>query len=44
MLDDDAPLGGGAATALIDGEASIVASGRLSLGPCAIARLEAGSR
>ena len=44
MLDDDTPLGGGAATALIDGEASIVASGRLSLGPCAIARLEAARR
>ena len=44
MLDADTPLGGGAATALIDGEASIVASGRLSLGPCAIARLEAARR
>jgi D-apionolactonase len=41
ILDADTPLGGGAATALIDPAASIVASGRLALGPCGIARLEA---
>jgi hypothetical protein len=41
ILDADTPLGGGAATALIDPAASIVVSGRLALGPCGIARLEA---
>ncbi|MFI5079161.1 MAG: hypothetical protein ACHQRO_17545, partial [Vicinamibacteria bacterium] len=40
MLDADTPLAGGAATALIDREASVGASGKLTLGPCAIARLE----
>ena len=44
MLDADTPLGGGAATALIDRGAAIVASGRLALGPCAIARLDAARR
>jgi hypothetical protein len=44
MLDADTPLDGGAATALIDRDAAIVASGRLALGPCAIARLEAVRR
>jgi hypothetical protein len=41
MLDADTPLAGGAATALIARDASVVASGRLTLGPCAVARLEA---
>jgi len=41
ILDADTPLGGGAATALIERDGTIVASRRLSLGPCAIARLEA---
>jgi hypothetical protein len=44
MLDADTPLAGGAATALIDRDATIVASGRLALGPCAIARLETPGR
>ena len=44
MLDADTPLGGGAATALTNPDATIVASGRLALGPCAIARLEAARR
>jgi D-apionolactonase len=44
VLDADTPLAGGAATALIDRDAVIVASGRLSLGACAIARLEAALR
>jgi hypothetical protein len=44
ILDADTPLAGGTATALIDRDAAIVASGRLALGPCAIARLEAPGR
>ena len=44
MLDADTPLGGGATTALTDRHASFVAAGRLTLGPCAIARLEAARR
>ena len=44
ILDADTPLAGGPAMALIDRGATIVASGRLSLGPCAIARLEAVGR
>ncbi len=44
VLDADTPFTGGAATALIDRGAAIVASGRLALGPCAIARLEEARR
>jgi hypothetical protein len=44
ILDADTPLAGGAATALIDRGGVIVASGRLALGPCAIARLEEARR
>jgi len=44
ILDADTPLDRGAATALIDRDAGIVASGRLALGPCAIARLEGPRR
>jgi len=44
VLDADTPFTGGAATAMIDRGAAIVASGRLALGPCAIARLEEARR
>ena len=44
MLDADTRLDGGTATALIDRDAAIVVSGRLALGPCAIARLESVRR